>query len=717
MANPILIENNYGRLELKDSVGVLWLDLKGEPVNKISPEMLEAFSGFIEEVQKNASIKAVVMISSKKDWIAGADITMFQKRQVPGYFENLSKSGHERLDALATSKKPFVAAIDGAALGGGFEIALACHGRIVSNNRRTHVGQPEVKLGVIPAGGATQRLPRLIGIQKALDMMLTGKNIYAKRAVKWGLADRISSTDSLLENACAFAMELISNPINRKLKRPFSLWLLEGNPIGRSFMFKKAREMVTKQTLGNYPAPFWIIDCVEAGMQKGIAAGNEAEENLWEETILSKESRELVNIFFAMNAKKKNPMKELARPIKKLGMLGAGLMGSGIAEVSLGQEIEVSLKDVKQENLVAARQNIYGAFSSKMKKGGLTETELDEQMSRLVTTLNTDAFKDVDIVVEAVFEDLKLKHKVLEETEANISDQCIFASNTSALPITMIADRSKRPENVIGMHYFSPVPKMPLLEIIVTDKTADWVKATCLELGVRQGKTCIVVKDGPGFYTSRILGPYMNEALLMLEEGADILQVDKAMRQFGYPVGPFTLLDEVGIDVAAKVMTGEINKLAGTREGAIRSGVIPKLNEKGYQGRKNRLGLYMYDERTGKKQKGVVNTDVYRMFGGLSRMKLDPKEIQHRVAMQMANEAAHCLHETVIDNPLDGDIGAIFGLGFPPFRGGPFRYMDSLGTEKVLEILSSLGAKHGQRFRPSQIIIDYAAQKRKFYED
>jgi len=312
---------------------------------------------------------------------------------------------------------------------------------------------------------------------------------------------------------------------------------------------------------------------------------------------------------------------------------------------------------------------------------------------------------------------MNIKHNVLQECESAMSPDAIYASNTSALPITEIAKASKRPEQVIGMHYFSPVPKMPLLEIIVTDQTADWVTATCLDLGIRQGKTCIVVKDGPGFYTTRILAPLLGEALNMLEEGADALQIDKVLKKFGFPVGPITLMDEVGIDVGAHIMSGDLIKhFIASRKGVKISDGMQKMFDAGYHGRKNRKGFYAYDNK-GKKIKGKLDSDMYTFFGGTARKKFDDVEIYERIGMSMISEAAMCLQEGIIDNPTDGDVGAIFGLGFPPFRGGPFRYMDRLGIQETVNVFTRLSEKHGERFLPPQILLDLAKKDgNRFYE-
>jgi 3-hydroxyacyl-CoA dehydrogenase/enoyl-CoA hydratase/3-hydroxybutyryl-CoA epimerase len=336
-------------------------------------------------------------------------------------------------------------------------------------------------------------------------------------------------------------------------------------------------------------------------------------------------------------------------------------------------------------------------------------------MAMLSGSLNYEDLDNQELIIEAVFEDLKLKQRIIADVEVHAKPDAIFASNTSALPIKAIAQHAKHPELVIGMHYFSPVPKMPLLEIIKTDQTADWVIATCYDVGVRQGKTCIVVHDGPGFYTTRILAPLMNEAQLLLDEGGDIMQIDREMNLFGFPVGPVTLADEVGIDVGAHIMSGELmQEMLATRPTFKVSKTLLEISKAGYKGRKNKKGFYKYDDK-GKKVKGEVDAQIYSYYGGNTRKKFDPYDIHMRCGMAMVNEAALCLQENIVENPLDGDIGAVFGLGFPPFRGGPFRYVDSIGAQKAVDILKGLSDKFGPRFEPAQLLKDQAQANKKFY--
>lgn len=709
--------NNYISIEKQNGVATIWLDKKDDKQNIISPELIGLFDLVFAELAADDEVKAVVITSRKKDFIAGADIKSF-KAEKTGDFQPISRKGHEIMNRIERSPKPIVAAISGTCYGLGVEMSLACHARIVSDDRSTKLALPEVKLGLLPGGGGTQRLPRLIGIQKALDMMLTGKNIYPYQALKMGLADAVVNKNKLHQAACHLALQLAAKPnAHHKDKRSLTEKALEGNPLGRKLIFSQARKTVQRLTQGNYPAPFEIINCVEIGTSQGLEAGYAAEVERFEQLILSPESKQLINIFFLMSEKKKNPMADLVRPVNTIAMLGAGFMGAGITEVSITNNMNVLLKDIKPETLAAAQKSIWETFSKRVKRRAMSKVEAIQTLNHITPQLDYTNFTRADVIIEAVFEDLNLKQRILADCEANARPDTIFASNTSALPISEIAKNAKRPELVIGMHYFSPVPKMPLLEIVKTPQTADWVVATCLQVGINQGKTCIVVKDGPGFYTTRILAPFLNEALLLLEEGATIEQLDSQMKQFGYPVGPVALMDEVGIDVGAHIMSGDLMKaFISQRKGLKISEALLFMHKDGYHGRKNRKGFYLYDPKTGRKVKGKINTAVYDYFGGAqTRRPFKPADIQQRMAMAMVNEAALCLQEGIVESPLDGDVGAVFGLGFPPFRGGPFRFTDSFGVDNVVKVMQKLQAEHGDRFTPAPILLEYAAQGEKFY--
>ncbi len=457
---------------------------------------------------------------------------------------------------------------------------------------------------------------------------------------------------------------------------------------------------MARQTRGLYPAPPAILECVETGLKKGRVAGLACESDYFGKLAVSPESRNLVRLFHAMNEAKKGEGE--AREVDQLAVLGGGFMGAGVASVSLGL-CQVVVRDLSDEVLGTAARSIDDGLKRQVRSGAIRRVEADRRRSRLLLTTEADDLEGADLVIEAVFEDLELKRRVLAEVEERVADHAVFASNTSALPIGEIAAGASHSERVIGMHYFSPVPKMPLLEIVVAEQTAAWATATAHAFGTAQGKTCIVVKDGPGFYTTRILAPYLNEAVLLVEEGARIEDVDLAMKNFGYPVGPLALVDEVGIDVGAHVAQ-DLGRAFADR-GLEGSGAMPRLYEAGLHGRKNGRGFYLYP-KTKKKGRKKVNSKIYDLLGGEARRSIGTEEIQDRLALLMVNEAVHCLQEGVISSPRDGDLGAILGLGFPPFRGGPFRYVDSVGRGAITSRLEKLAEKYGRRFEPAALLTE-----------
>jgi len=696
-----------------ENVAVVTLNDPDEKVNKLNESLIDEVTNFLDRLESDDEFHGALLMSGKEDnFIAGADIDMFKSRTTAEELEELSRTGHEILNRIENFAKPVVVGIHGSCMGGGTELALACHYRIVSDHSDTKIGLPEVKLGLLPGMGGTQRLPRLIGIQKSLGYMLTGKNMYSRQARKTGFADEIVHRHAI-EMAGIKAVHTLRNKnITHPDKRPLAEKVLEGNPIGRSIVFSQARKRTAGRTKGNYPAPPKIIESVEYGYKNGYEKGLKNESRLFGELAVTPESRALVNLFFAMTAAKKNPWDESKKNVNKMAVLGAGLMGSGITEVSIDHGYHVWLKDQTMEQVVEGEKEIASNYREKVKKRIISGFERDEVMSKIHPTTVYDRFEKIDLVIEAVFEDLNLKQKIVKEVEENAGGDCIFASNTSSLPISDIAAKAERPENIIGMHYFSPVQKMPLLEIIKTDQTADWVIGTAYDVGTNQGKTVIVVNDGPGFYTTRILAPFMNEALLLLEEGASVEQLDRAMNQFGFPVGPVALFDEVGIDVGAHVADVLSSKFQD--RGAKTSTKAKELLDAGYKGRKNKKGFYRYKEESKKKKE--VNPEIYRFFGGEERSGFDDSEIHHRMVLTMVNEAVLCLEEGILESPADGDLGAILGLGFPPFLGGPFRYIDNEGAANIVNRMVRLQKDHGERFKPAALFSGTAKAGNKFHK-
>lgn len=700
-----------------DGIATVWIDQPGASVNTISLGTIEAFEEAIDLLESESDIRGAVFISGKEaSFIAGADLNMLKAFDTPADVRALSRRAHKLVARLQALPKPTVAAINGPAMGGGLEMTLGCTYRIASTHDKTRLALPEVKLGLLPGGGGTQYLPRLVGIQQALQMMLTGKNIYPRKAKRIGLVNALIHPPGLHRASLEAVRGLIAgtrSPDSANLS--LTERLLESTSLSRRIVYQQAAERTKKQTRGNYPAPPRIIECVQVGMEDGLSAGLSLEAQYFGELAFTPESRALVSLFFAKQKGDKNPLKDQARPIERIGVLGAGLMGAGIAEVSSKNSLDVVLKDQNMELAAGGKKHIWNATSKQVRKRIISEFERDQIIERVYPTDDYSAFHAVDLVIEAVPENLDLKRQILADTEAVVRDDCVFASNTSSIPIAEIAAEAQRPERVLGMHYFSPVSQMPLLEIIRGPETSEEALATAIEAGRMQSKTVIVVNDGPGFYTTRILAIYMNEALLLLEEGGDAEEIDAYMKDFGFPMGPYELFDLVGIEVAAKI-TEVLSQYLDEEAYAI-SHSAENLVKANMLGQKNGRGFYRYEEENGKHERQDFVSDVYRYFGGYERKTYTREEVQQRLSLAMVNEAVRCLEEGVLSSPVDGDLGAVFGLGFPPFRGGPFRYVDTEGAELIVSQLHRLQEQHGERFNPCRLLEKHIAEQTQFHDD
>ncbi|HOW77126.1 MAG TPA: fatty acid oxidation complex subunit alpha FadJ [Candidatus Competibacteraceae bacterium] len=707
-----------------DGIAVVTIDAPGESQNTLKAEFVGEAHTLLDRLEQDPGVQGVVFISGKPgSFIAGADINMLKACQTAAEAAELSKAGQRFFDRLENFKVPIVAAIDGACLGGGLELALACHGRVCTDHPKTTLGLPEVMLGVLPGSGGTQRLPRLIGIPAALGLMLTGKHLNGQKARRMGLIDEVVPAPILLQTAVALVQQLQQHRgATRKTGSLFSIkgltrLALENNPLGRRVLFQKAREQTLSKTKGHYPAPLRIIDCVETGTAQGFKKGLEAEAVGFGELAVTPQARQLMNLYFATTALKKDSgiadTSVQPRPVHKTAVLGAGLMGAGISYVTTDKaQIPVRLKDKEPAGLNRGLAYIDRLIHKRLQRRSLTPFEAGQARRRITPTLDFSGFHNVDLVIEAVFEDLKLKQQMIADVEANCLPTTIFATNTSSIPVAQIAEAAQHPENVIGMHYFSPVEKMPLLEVIAAPHTAPEVIATAVDFGRRQGKTVIVVQDGAGFYVNRMLAPYLNEAGYLLSEGVTIDAIDQALTQFGFPVGPFALLDEVGIDVGSKV--GPI-LYAAFGERMKPAGVADRLLADGRYGRKNKKGFYRYEGvKSGEKS---VDKTVYAVLGVDGSKVVEASEIVERCVLAMLNEAARCCAEGVIRSPRDGDIGAVFGIGFPPFLGGPFRYADSLGVAALVEKLEQYRQRLGERFAPAEVLTQMVKERRTFYAD
>jgi 3-hydroxyacyl-CoA dehydrogenase / enoyl-CoA hydratase / 3-hydroxybutyryl-CoA epimerase len=698
-----------------DGVAVVTFDLPGEPVNKFSRAVREEFAGVLDALERDATVRAVVLASGKRDtFIAGADIEEFVALRSADEATRLSREGQQFLDRIAAFAKPFVVAIHGSCLGGGLELSLACHYRVASDHPKTVLALPEVQLGIIPGAGGCNRLPRVVGLRAALEMILSGKNIRAAKAFKMGLVDELVAPAILRDVAVAAAGRLAGGERPpRRGPKGLAAWFFDRSAAGQALVLRQARAMTLKQTRGHYPAPLAALDTVRVGLAGGLALGLPYEAEQFGRMAVTDVSRRLVDVFFATTALKKDPGVAAPapepRPVSQLGVVGAGFMGAGIASVAATQAgVPVRFRDADLARVGAGMKAVAGVIGGRVRRRSATRLEGARQMALVSGGVDYAGFRRADLVVEAVFEALAVKQAVLRQVEAATRPDCVFASNTSTIPIGLIAEASAHPETVVGMHFFSPVHKMPLLEVIAAERTAPQTVVTAVAFGRKLGKTVIVVRDRPGFFVNRILTPYLNEASRLLMEGAPIDAIDRAMTGWGFPVGPFTLLDEVGLDVAVKA-AGVMHDAFGPRlaPGADLAGLVAA----GRLGRKNSRGFYAY--RDGKK--AGVDESVYPALRVTPGAAPSEGVIAERLAFTMLNEAACALGEDVVRSARDGDIGAIFGIGFPPFRGGPFRALDAVGAPQAVGILERLAGNYGDRFAPAPMLAELARRGERFH--
>lgn len=705
------------------NIALVTVGSEGKDINTLSSPVVLELNTVLDTLRADAQLTGVVFISHKKDFIVGADIAEITSLKTVDEAAFAASQLSAVLQKISDLSVPTVAAIHGQTLGGGLELALACTWRVGTSDDKTKLGLPEIQLGLIPGAGGTQRLPRLVGIQVALDLILTGKRLSGKKAEKIGLLDACVPSHLLRQEALKFAHkkrpdgQSASSLRTGKLAQDLPKWATEGNILGRRLMAKKARDMIQEKTKGFYPASFKALEAVFDGFEMSLAQGLELESKLFGQLVVTRESKSLIHLFHATTALKKHRFKNAAKEkfgearANNIGIIGAGFMGAGIATIAADHDIRVKFSDPNQESIGRSLKHSYEYFKKKADRKRLKPFQVGQKMAFISPGLSPQGLGKCDVVIEAVFEDLALKQRLLKDVEAKGDANLIFASNTSAIPISKIAEVATRPANVIGMHFFSPVEKMPLLEVVVTEQTAPWVAARVVELGQDFGKQVIVVKDGPGFYTTRALSFYLNEGASILMDGAPIEIIDQALTDFGFPVGPITLIDEVGIDVGMHVL--ETMQQAFPQRIDPPRGLQP-VADSGRLGRKNNKGFYLYEDGN----KGRPDPAVYELVGVQPNpKKLSVEEIVDRCLLQFVNESVKCLEEGILACPGDGDVGAVFGLGFPPFLGGPFKYTDLVSAEVVVSRLRALEDKYGPRFAPAETLVQYAQEKRLFFPE
>ena len=702
------------RLE-EDGLGVLTFDVPGEKVNIFSRAVLSELGELLPRLAAEPRLKSLLVRSGKPDvFIAGADVKEFvsaRREEV----ESGVRAVQALFQQLADLPVPTTAAINGICLGGGTELTLACDYRLMSDSPKAKIGLPEVRLGIFPAWGGCTRLPRVVGLQSALDLILTGKQLDSRRAAKVGLVDEAVPAPIFEDIARRFARDKIGSRKPRPRRKPPTLAdrALEGNPLGRKLVFSRAREAVLKTTGGHYPAPLEALAVIEESYGKRVEAGLDAEARHIVWIFGGDVQKNLLAIFFwTEEIKKETGVADSSvrpRPVGMVGVLGAGIMGGGIAQLAADKGIPARMKDVDPKALAGGFAAAARIWKQAVEKRRLKPRQMERKLALLSGTLDYSGFERCDVTIEAVVEKLGVKRTVLKEWEAVVPRDAIFASNTSTLPISEIAAGAMEPGRVAGMHFFNPVHRMPLVEVIRGSRTSDRTVATVFDLARKFGKTPVVVKDSPGFLVNRVLAPYLSEAVRLVREGCRIEYVDGVLTGFGMPVGPIALLDDVGLDVAVKA--GEILHAAFPER--MESGGHEALVASGRLGRKSGKGFYDYDGS----KRTAPSREAYAALGVAPSEKapLTREEVLDRLLLPMINEAAFCLADGVVARAEKLDLAMIFGTGFPPFRGGLLKYADSLGTGHIRARLTELASRFGPRFAPAPLVAHLAETGGSFY--
>lgn len=687
--------SNSIKREQHDEVVTIIFDQENSSANVFNENMfaeLDEQLTFIEDNQKD--FRGVIFKSAKPSiFIAGADLKSFADDPTPERISYLIKLGQQIFDRIENLCIPTVAAINGACVGGGYELALACDHRVATLDSSTKIGLPETMLGILPAWGGSTRLPRMIGIANAMNIILGGKVVVPKLAYKYKMVDKLVYKEYL----DAAAKSLLHNGKKKYKKHTLNRFPLKY--IAKS----KATKNVIKLTGGVYPAPLKAIDVMINGLGVSHQESLKLEEQAFAELLTSDVASNLVNIFFLQERSKKTKSDKDFK-VKNTAVIGAGVMGAGIAQWISSRGIKVLLKDIKPEFVAKGIASINKLYSAAVKKRVMTKSEASSKIDNVTPIIESLPMKNIDLVVEAAVEQLEIKQDLFVELETLVRDDTILATNTSALSIVDVAEKMQHKERVVGIHYFNPVHKMKLVEVVRGECTSEETILKATQFVKKTGKLPVIVKDSPGFLVNRILMPYLIESVNLANHGVNIEHTDKLLRKFGMPMGPFRLIDEVGGDVCQHVADDLLNRLETKFPN---SNLLRRMIEEGNLGKKTGQGFYKYNKG---RSNGVCDVPVNDNFN----INCENEEIVDRLILIMVNEAVRCLQEKVVESPKDVDFGMIMGTGWAPFRGGPISYCDNLGADEVVKKLNKLATK-SKYFEPCEMLIEYANKNKKFY--
>lgn len=702
----------------REGLAQVLFDTPDKAVNVWSRSALDELEQILAELTARGEMTAVVFRSSKADgFIAGADIEMLAGIGSSAEAEALARRGQAVFQQVAGLAVPTVAAIHGACVGGGLEFALACDFLVASDEESTRLGFPEVQLGIIPAWGGTQRLPRRVGLKDALGLILTGRRIGARAALRMGLVDRVVARSQLCQTAEDLARTAVTGrvPAGGGGRSGLTSLILERNPVGQRVLLSQARKRAREETGGRYPAPFAAIDVIETGLTQGMAAGLEAEAEAVGELAMTPAAGNLMWLYRRREAAQKPLPQGRARPLHRLGILGAGVMGGAIAETAAYNGIAVRLKDVDPGKVAQGMAHAAGIVHRLEQKGKLAPRQARDLMHRISGTTTYAGFATVDLVVEAIVEDREVKRKVLAEVEKVLPGEAVLATNTSSLRVDDLARALARPDRFGGLHFFNPVEKMPLVEVVRGERTSADTLATLHGAVVAMGKTPVVVRDGPGFWVNRLLMPYLNEAAHLYAEGVTVEALDGALEEFGLPMGPLALLDEVGLDIAARV--GKV--LAEAFPDRMRAHVLlHRLESTGRLGRKSGRGFYRYQNGHREEPDRKLRRELGLAAGngpGEEAPVYDDEYLVARCLYPMVNEAARALSDKIVESAADGDLALVLGIGWPPYRCGLLRWADEVGVARIVDRLDEWVEAIDPRFTPSEPLRERARWEGGFY--